>query len=369
MASLYKNCPDNFYGSFPLLKGFIKIPMGTENIYRLISFDEYSVTPKYLQLTNSILKGIEEGKIEKDYILPSINDLSYELEISRNTAEKAYRHLKQLGVVGSVPGKGYFIARSDFKQTIRVFLVFNKLSAHKKIIYDSFAATLGEQAVIDFFIYNNDFSLFKKLVQNRKEDYTHYVIIPHFLEGGEKAHEIINDLSGGKLILLDKLVQGIKGEHGAVHENFEKDIFEALKEALPQLSKYKTLKIVFPLYTYFPDEILKGFQNFCQHYAFNYKVIQNIADEIIQDGEVYINLMEDDLVVLLEKIRATPLKVGKNVGIISYNETPWKGFILEGITTISTDFKKMGEMAAGMILNNESKHIEVPFRLTLRNSL
>ncbi len=343
--------------------------MSNENIYRLISFDEYSVTPKYLQLTHSILKGIEQGKIEKDYMLPSINDLSYELEISRNTAEKAYRHLKQLGVVGSVPGKGYFISRSDFKQTIKVFLLFNKLSAHKKIIYDSFAVTLGEEAVIDFFIYNNDFSLFRKLVQNRKNDYTHYVIIPHFLEGGEKAHEVINEISGGKLILLDKLIKGVKGGHGAVYENFEKDIFDALKEALPRLSKYQTLKIVFPSYTYFPDEILKGFQNFCQHYAFNYKVVHDIAKETIQAGEVYINLMEDDLVVLLGKIQQTHLQVGKDVGIISYNETPWKRFILDGITTISTDFKKMGEMAAAMILNNETNHGEVPFALTLRHSL
>ena len=343
--------------------------MGNENIYRLIRFDEYSVTPKYLQLTHSILKAIEEGKIEKDYILPSINDLSYELEISRNTAEKAYRHLKQLGVVGSVPGKGYFIASSDFKQTIKVFLLFNKLSAHKKIIYDSFANTLGEQAVIDFFIYNNDFSLFKKLVQNRKEEYTHYVIIPHFLEGGENAHEIINAISGGKLILLDKIIPGIKGKHGAVYENFEKDIFGALKEALPQLSKYQTLKIVFPSYTYFPEEILKGFRNFCQHYAFNYKVVHNIAEESIQTGEAYINLMEDDLVILLEKIQTTALKVGTDVGIISYNETPWKRFILNGITTVSTDFVKMGEMAAQMVLNNEIKHVEVPFALKLRNSL
>ena len=196
--------------------------MATENIYRFIHFDEYSVTANYLQLKQSILKGIEEGRLEQDYILPSINDLSYELEISRNTAEKAYSHLKQLGIVNSVPGKGYFIARSDFKQTIKVFLLFNKLSAHKKIIYDAFAATLGEQASIDFYIYNNDFSLFKKLLQDRNEDYTHYVIIPHFLEGGEHASDIINEISDGKLLLLDKLIPGIKAEHSAVYENFEK---------------------------------------------------------------------------------------------------------------------------------------------------
>jgi DNA-binding transcriptional regulator YhcF (GntR family) len=343
--------------------------MNKENIFRLINFDEYSVTPKYLQLTHSIIKGIEEGKLSQDYILPSINDLSYELEISRNTAEKAYKHLKQMGVISSVPGKGYFITRSEYKQSIKVFLIFNKLSAHKKIIYDSFASTLGASAAIDFYIYNNDFSLFKKLLQERKGGYTHYVIIPHFLEGGEKAQEVINQIPEGRLILLDKQIRGIKGTYGAVYENFEKDIYEALTKAIPQLQKYQTLKLVFPSYTYFPKEILKGFEIFCMEYAFNYKVVHKLSDEPIEAGEVYINLMEDDLLMLLEKVMASHLVLGKEVGVISYNETPWKRFILNGITTISTDFKKMGEMAAQMILNNERKHLEVPFTLTLRNSL
>jgi DNA-binding LacI/PurR family transcriptional regulator len=97
--------------------------------------------------------------------------------------------------------------------------------------------------------------------------------------------------------------------------------------------------------------------------------VHDIREEEIKNGEVYINLMEDDLVVLLEKVRQTKLEPGKNVGIISYNETPWKRFILEGITTISTDFKKMGAIAAEMVLSNEKKRVEVPFTLTLRNSL
>lgn len=343
--------------------------MATENIYRLIKIDEQSVTPKYQQLTNSILHAIERDNIGKNYPLPSINDLSYELDISRDTAEKAYRHLKKLGVVGSVPGKGYFIAKTDFRQSIKVFLLFNKLSAHKKIIYDSFVEVLGEQAAIDFYIYNNDFNLFKKLLQNRKGDHTHYVIIPHFIEGGENAAAIINEIGKGHLILLDKLIPGIEHEYGAVYENFEADIYNALKETLEELHKYQTLKIIFPAYSYFPDEILKGFQSFCRDYAFNYKVLPTIADEEIKTGEVYINLMEDDLVTLLEKIKNTKLKVGKDVGIISYNETPWKQFILDGITTISTDFKKMGEMTAEMILHDKKSHQAVPFRLTLRKSL
>jgi DNA-binding transcriptional regulator YhcF (GntR family) len=343
--------------------------MITENIYRLIRIDEQSVTPKYQQLTNGILNAIERGSIGKDYPLPSINDLSFELEISRDTAEKAYRQLKQLGVIGSVPGKGYFIAKTDFKQAIKIFLLFNKLSAHKKIIYDSFVGVLGDRAAIDFYVYNNDFNLFKKLVQSRKNDYTHHVIIPHFLEGGENAAAVINEIDAGNLILLDKVIPGIETEYGAVFENFEADIYNALKEALTPLRKYHTLKITFPSYTYFPEEIVAGFESFCRDFDFKHKVVHDISTEDIQAGEVYINLMEDDLVILLEKIQASYLTVGKDIGIISYNETPWKRFILEGITTISTDFKKMGEMAAHMVLNNENKKLEMPFTLTLRSSI
>ncbi len=344
--------------------------MNTENIFRYLKIDEQSITPKYLQIANSILHALELNAVSKDYLLPSINDLSYELEISRDTAEKALRYLKALGVIGSVPGKGYFIANTDFKQPIKVFLLFNKLSVHKKIIYDSFAAKLGDHAAIDFFIYNNNFSLFKKLMEkNKNNDYTHYVIIPHFLEGGDKANEVINEIKTGQLILLDKSITGIKREYGAVYENFEQDIYRTLKQALPQLSKYQTLKIVFPEYTYHPVEILKGFHSFCSEFAFNHKVVQNIEKETVSKGEAFINLMEDDLVVLLEKIKETELKVGTDIGIISYNETPWKRFMLNGITTISSDFKKMGEMVADLVLNKSKEHIEVPFALTLRNSL
>lgn len=343
--------------------------MATDNIYRYIKIDERSVTPKYQQLISSLLKAVESGGIGTDYPLPSINELSYELDISRDTAEKAYRHLKQMGVIGSVPGKGYFILKTDFTQTRRVFLLFNKLSIHKKIIYDSMVSVLGEKAAIDFYIYNNDYGLFKQLLKNSKNDYTHYVIIPHFLEGGEQASEEINAIENAKLILMDKKISGIKRSFGAVYENFERDIFSALVAALPALQRYDTIKIIFPSYTYFPDEILKGFLQFCREYAFQYKIVSNIKDEPINKGEVFINLMEEDLVVLLDKVQAMQWQPGKDVGIISYNETPLKRFILNGITTISTDFKAMGEATANMILDDELREVEVPFKLNLRPSL
>lgn len=343
--------------------------MNSENIYRFISIDEYAVTPKYIQLSNSIISAIEKEKIGKGYLLPSINDLSFELDISRDTAEKAYKHLKKLGVIGSVPGKGYFISSTDIKHPIKIFLLFNKLSSHKKILYDAFVATIGKDAIIDFYIYNNDFALFRKLLTNKRDDYTHYVIIPVFLEGGENAHEIINTIPKKKLLLLDQLLPGVEGNFAAVYETFEKDIYDALEQAVEKLSKYQTIKIIFPDYTYHPKQILQGFYRFCNQYAFNYEVVADVSAAVISEGEVYITLMENDLVILIEKIIETKYIVGEQVGVISYNETPLKKIILNGITTISTDFHLMGEKAAQLILANSTEHVAAPFRLMLRQSL
>src|SRR6201995_1578555 len=326
--------------------------MKRSEIFNWITVDEFAATPKYLQLTNSILKAIEMGKIRKNDLMPSINELSFELEISRDTAEKGYKYLKKMGVLGSVPGKGYFIQNTDFRQTLKIFLLFNKLSAHKKILYDALIASLGEYTVVDFYIYNNDFGLFKKLLTDRKEDYSHYVIIPHFLEGGERAPDIINSLPKDKLLVLDKKIAGIAGEYAAVYQNFGQDIYSALERAREQLSKYHTIKIIFPGYTYHPVEILQGCSRFCQEYAFAYKLVHSIAEEPIGEGEVYINLMEEDLVVLIERIISLKLELGRQVGVISYNETPLKKIILNGITTVSTDFQQMGAMAARLVLDN-----------------
>jgi DNA-binding transcriptional regulator YhcF (GntR family) len=340
-----------------------------EQFFKLIHIDEYSSTPKYLQLSDSIIAAIEENKLKKHDILPSINELSYALEISRDTAEKGYKYLKAKEIIKSVPGKGYYIEQTDFKKKLRIFLLFNKLSAHKKIIYDAFVQSVGDDVAIDFYIYNNDLTIFKKLIQNKRTDYSHYVIIPHFVEGGESAYEIINTLPKDKLILLDKKIPGIEGKYSAIYENFEKDIYDALSKAKDVLAKYHTLKIVFPKKSYFPKEIANGFRKFCQQYAFNHVIVSDISSEPIETGEVYINLMEDDLVILIERIISSKLVLGKDVGVISYNETPLKKLILNGITTISTDFKRMGTMAAEMIKNQEIAHQEVPFYLTLRSSI
>lgn len=339
------------------------------NIIKFVRIDEHSITPKYRQLTNSVLQGIQSGQIKKNDLLPSINEFSCALETARSTIERAYNELKRLGLVSSVAGKGFFIVHTSFHKPIKILLLFNKLSIHKKLIYDAFAATLGNDAVIDFYIYNNDFKAFKKLLQEKADHYAKCVIIPHFNENKELGYRLIDTLPKEKLVLMDKLAEGVHGDFGAVYENFESDIFSALEQLRERLNRYHTLKIIFPQHTYYSKMILSGFVRFCRQYNFNHQILNCLHQEQIDAGCVYINLVEDDLVILIEKIIAGNLQPGKDVGVISYNETPLKKIILDGITTISTDFKMMGEKTAELVLKNSSEHIQIPFKVTLRNSL
>ena len=337
--------------------------------HKLIFFDDFSVTPKYQQLANCIMKGIEEGKLQVGEILPSINELSFHFEICRDTAEKGYKALKMQGIVNSVPGKGYFIQRVDLESSIKVFLMFNKLSPHKKIIYDAFVKTLGSKVSVDFYVYNNDLSLFRKLLNNSRADYDFYVIIPHFIEGGDKAPELINQIDKHKLILLDKILHQVVGDFSAVYEDFEMDIYKALEQGLQHLKKYNTIKLITPENSYYPDEIKSGLERFCRDYGFQVDMVHDISAVELKTGEVYINLMDDDLVTLVEKALASQLKVGKELGIVSYNETPLKRIILDGITTMSTDFEMMGRTTAELILSGKKARVAVPFNICLRSSL
>ncbi|WP_245893746.1 GntR family transcriptional regulator [Sphingobacterium gobiense] len=343
---------------------------GTINaaLIKMIKINDFSATPKYVQVADAIVEAIKQKVVEIGDALPSINDLSYQLQIARDTVEKGYRKLRQEEIIKSSPGKGYFVAKEQsFRLRTAVFL--NKLSAHKKIVYDALATKLGNEASIDLFVYNSDITQLRTLLQNLSQPYDYYVIFPYFKEGREKAAEVLSVIPTDKLLLLGRDVEGVQGDFPIVCENHERDIYDALESIREPLSKYSMLKLVFPDNSDYPKAIIKGFYKFCQEYAFDHLLVGDLQEEQIKKGTCYINLAEDDLFHLLDKVSVKGLEIGQDIGIISYNETPLKKFILNGITTISTDFRLMGEYAATSILDGLTSRLEVPFYTVLRASV
>lgn len=334
-----------------------------------IEISDFSATPKYQQLVDSIIEGIQNKQFSVGDALPSINEVSMCLEVSRDTVEKAYKQLKNFGVIFSTPGKGYFVAKNDVVKKLKIAIFLNKLSAHKKIVYDALVKELGEEASIDLFVYNSDISLLRRLLQNLNKPYDRYVVFPHFKEGRDQAPEVLSLIPNDKLILLGKHINGIKDDVDCVYENYENDIYDSLEKIVEHLSKYDIIKLIFPDYSDYPKAIIKGFYKVCSQYALEHILVGDLSKEVIKPGECYISLTENDLELLLEKSIAKKYEIGKDIGIISYNETALKKFILNGIATISTDFVLMGKYAAKIIKNREKKQIEVPFYVNVRPSI
>ncbi|WP_235296939.1 GntR family transcriptional regulator [Portibacter marinus] len=335
-----------------------------------IEIDQLSKKPKYLQIVESVMNGIQDGKFQAESRLPSVNTLLRRHDISRDTIVKAYNKLKRMNVIESVPGKGYYVKGTATKSTKKILLIFNKLSQHKKIIYDSFVHHLGTNAQVDFYIYNNDYRLFESLLEPRlEENYHYFVIIGHFLEGGLNAIDILNEIPKNKLLILDKNIKGIRGSYASVYQDFESDIFRVLNEATTRLQKYQRLKLIFPYYTYQPKEIVSGFIRYCSELNVDFEVIKELNSYQIEKGTAYVVTMEDDLVTLIKKQKSAHLEAGKDIGIISYNETPLKEILLDGITTISTDFAQLGKTAAELVTSGDKLNVKNPFHIKFRNSL
>jgi DNA-binding LacI/PurR family transcriptional regulator len=244
------------------------------------------------------------------------------------------------------------------------------MSNYKKQIYSSFIETLGNRATVDLKIHHFNTKALKSLVENQLPDYNYFVIMPHFYDDMDEAMQIIRSIPPEQLLILDKKISAHDIKCAAVYQDFENDITEALEEGLDLVKKYEKLYLVHPKLIPYPPEIKKGFRNFCMQNNFKYEIIHEIdAGNNINRREAYIVIEEADLVNLIKKCRQKNLKVGKDVGILSYNETPLKEILLDGITVISTDHHQMGETAARLILSGSKEKIKNPFVLIRRNSL
>lgn len=65
----------------------------------VISINEFSETPIYIQIRDQIVLGISDGRISPGEQLPTVRNLATEIGINTMTVSKAYQLLKQEGYV------------------------------------------------------------------------------------------------------------------------------------------------------------------------------------------------------------------------------------------------------------------------------
>ncbi len=342
-----------------------------------IEINEDSRIPKYQQIVDSITSNITHGKLPVGDKIPSINELSENLLLSRDTVEKAYRQLKTQKIIISVKGKGYYIAKTDLISKVNVFFLINKPSSYKMRIYNSFVNGMGGHGHVNLFIYHCEESLFVRYIERNLGAYDYYVIMPHFKDSNlrhasstGRVMQVLRRIPKDKLVILDNARIDLEGNYGSLYQDFERDIFEALKEAQDRISKYDKLILVYPSKSIFPypARILFGFRKFCAEFGYDFEVLDQIYEDMeLKSKDAFIIIEEMDLVNLVRQIRKKGLTMGKDIGVISYNDTPLKDLL--GITVVSTDFTAMGETAAYMVLKNKHEKVKNVFKYIERNSI
>jgi DNA-binding transcriptional regulator YhcF (GntR family) len=335
----------------------------------MIYFDPNSSKPKYQQLIDGIIDGINSGLLEHGKQLPSINKVASEFNMARMTVTKAYDDLREKGLISSHHGKGFYVSSTNTKNALRVFILMDALTPYKEILYESIIQHLGEDVSHNLFFHYHDIELFEELITNNLGKYNHYIILPHF---NKSVARIVSKIPKDKLLVLDINVKEFSDDYSILYQNFESNIYQGLTTSVEKVKKYEQINLVLSSksFQYTPDGIIQGFTHFCTENELEFDIIPDLDDDYeLQVNQAYIVFREYDLIKMINWTTKNKLKVGKDIGIISYDDTPLKEIIAEGISVISNDFKKMGERAAEMIINREKGRESNEFYFIDRGSL
>lgn len=95
-------------------------------MFALPTLDRGSVVPLYYQIQQHLLGQIRAGATKPGEVVPSEQEISKRLRISRMTARQALKSLCDLGVAYSRRGKGTFVSESKLEKNFRQVLSFSE---------------------------------------------------------------------------------------------------------------------------------------------------------------------------------------------------------------------------------------------------
>ena len=338
------------------------------SIYRVKVATDNPFT-KRQQIFNAFVKDIESGKLKVGERLSSINEFADINNVGRDTIERAYKMLKEKGFVASSPSRGYFVMKKKKSNHLRVLLVFNKLSSFKKIVYYSFLEELGSKATVDLQIHHYSPKILKDILDANLGKYDYYVIMPHFFADAdaEECMNVCKMIPSHELVILDKNMPQLGSSSKSVYQDFKGDIYAALGSLSGAITKYQRICLVFPKDIHHPKEIIEGVRLFCKKQKLQFCMSDITGIQKLRNATLYIVIEDDDLAKLIKQIRATTFTMGKDVGVISFNETVLKELL--DISVITTDFDKMGRTAAQLVLQKETTQLKNPFKVLQRGSI
>lgn len=328
--------------------------------------DEGSKELKYKAIMAEIQRRSAEKELTVGDALPSITAISKEFSCARETAAKAYNILKKYGVITSYPGKGFFLVSDKRLSLPKVFLMLNNLTPYMEVLYNSFMDEIEGKAIVEVFFHHNNFEMFKDIVEKAYGKY-HTYIVKGFAH--DEVDSVLSIFNEDELLVLDRR-EGIDDSRSYIAQSYVDDFYNCLVSNSELFKKYSAIYLVFGRSQQsHPKQCIVRFEEFLRENGIAGGYITKLDVDAVCKKDCFVALADDDLVALLKMCRERGYVIGKDIGIVSYNDTPMKEFVGEGITVFSADFVEMGRMAAQFAV--EPKHIrhDVYAQTILRASL
>lgn len=320
-------------------------------------------TTKVKQLAGAIRDAISMGEYAEGSPLPSINELSKKCNVARDTVFKAFQMLKESGIIGSTPTKGYYVA-SSIKQIMVMFDIF---SPYKNDMYHALTNKLPANYKIDLYFHHYNRKIFDGIIRNSIGKYNLYLIMNF---SNDVYSKVLDELDSNRVLLLD-FGKFEKDKYAYICQGFDKTLYDCLLTGSELFKKYQQVNLFFPEEVEHPRSCIPYFEQFCRESGLPYQILtrEPMRDDYVHKHHAYLIVRHSDLIDFTKICRKKGYKIGHDIGVVAFNDAPMLEVIENGITSISTDFKQMGGLASEFIHTNQRIQTYIPTRLIVRGSL
>ncbi|SNY94860.1 GntR family transcriptional regulator [Flagellimonas pacifica] len=334
-------------------------------IDKIIEFKKKSNLTKHEHLVLGTIEAIDDGVLNRDDKMPSINLMIKESGYSRKTIYDAYEELKKRGLIESKMGKGYFVS-SDQTAIIRsVALLLFTFQRFQQEFYNAFRKELGDKFRIDVYFHHNNIDVFKSILANIKSKYGYYVIAPI---QNPSLIPLLEQFDHKRMLIVDRYLP-LNQKFSFISQEFEDSIYSKLIDLIPDIKKYKAFIMYFKPNSILPVEILHAFKRFSDKYEVHGIIEESYEPGGVEKGNLYFCVDDNTLWDLLRDASQKEYEIGKDVGVLTLDDHIVKEMIHGGLTSISSDFKEMGRKAAKHIKSEGTTREFMSLSLIKRKSL
>lgn len=332
----------------------------------LLSVEGSSNMPKYMQIVNIILSDIENGVFKKGEMIPSINETSSEFYISRDTVEKAYKKLKEMGAVCSVRGKGYFVASSSNAQGKKVLLISECLGNETKYLYELLKTTLNRVEEAEVYIHTGNPDLLRKSIQTHIGLYDYYIMMSNPENYSEKMTEALELIPSRKLICIQNSLSSL--QEVAARFNYEEaQLRKQLESMIEVFNRYDKIYLGTPGKVFF-NMLYVGILNFFLDKNIKVETFPDFDSMEVKKGDLFIPVCDEELYAILNNCSSKGFKPGRDIGVIGLTDSPLFEFIGGGITVLCTDFNQICRGVISVIRGEIKETVGVGYRFFRRAS-